>query len=225
MTKAIIWTRDGIRSTAAATHAVSALGYEVEIRNTSRPGPNGIEAFTAAYPNAKTFPLIVIEGEFTGTVEEFKSTNSAKISAKSASASSSAKKERKVAKTATKAATAAHKEERVAAVIAGKTAGTRAERHAYMASDKARNTARLKSLTKSANVVKDGDREYIQGAPKDAPKEHHAARFAEAQAQRAEARTAKLAETADARAAKAAERKAARTASAANRRQELGVHH
>ena len=225
MTKAIIWTKDGVRSTAAAAHAAKALGYEIEIRNTSRPGPNGLAAFKAAYPDAKTFPLIVIEGEFTGTVEEFKSTNSAKISAKSASASFAAKKERKVAKTATKAATAAHKEERVAAVIAGKTAGTRAERHAYMASDKARNTARLKSLTKSANVVKDGDREYIQGAPRDAPKEHHAARFVEAQSKRAEARTAKMAETADARTAKAAERKAARTASAANRRQELGVHH
>jgi hypothetical protein len=225
MTKAIIWTKDGVRSTAAAVHAAKALGYEIEIRNTSNPGPNGIEAFRAAYPNAKTFPLIVIEGEFTGTLDEFKTANAAKISAKSASASIKSKKERKVAKTATKAATAAHKEERVAAVIAGKTAGTRAERHAYMASDKARNTARLKSLTKSANVVKDGDREYIQGAPKDAPKEHHAARFVEAQSKRAEARTAKMAETADARTAKAAERKAARTASAANRRQELGVHH
>ena len=225
MTKAIIWTKDGVRSTAAAVHAAKALGYEIEIRNTSNPGPNGLAAFTAAYPDAKKFPLIVIEGEFTGTVEEFKTANAAKISAKSASASFAAKKERKVAKTATKAATAAHKEERVAAVIAGKTAGTRAERHAYMASDKARNTARLKSLTKSANVVKDGDREYIQGAPKDAPKEHHAARFVEAQSKRAEARTAKMAETADARTAKAAERKAARTASAANRRQELGVHH
>jgi len=225
MTKAIIWTRDGIRATIGAVNAAKNLGYEVELRNISRPGPNGAEAFRAAYPDIKTLPLIVIEGEFTGTVEQFKSTNSAKISAKSASASIKSKKERSAAKTATKAATAAHKEERVAAIITGKTAGTRAERHAYMASDKARNTARLKSLTKSANVVKDGDREYIQGAPKDAPKEHHAARFVEAQSKRAEARTAKMAETADARTAKAAERKAARTASAANRRQELGVHH
>jgi hypothetical protein len=225
MTKAIIWTRDGIRSTAAATHAVAALGYEIEIRNTSNPGPNGIEAFRAAYPNAKTFPLIVIEGEFTGTLDEFKTANAAKISAKAASASFTAKKERTAAKTATKAAISANKEQRVAAVIAGKTAGTRAERHAYKASDKARNTARLKGLTKPANVVKDGDREYIQGAPKDAPQAHHDARFAEAKAQRAAARTAKLAATADARTAKAAEHKAARTAATAKRRQDLGVHH
>ena len=225
MTKAIIWTRDGVRSTAAATHAVAALGYEVEIRNTSRPGPNGIEAFTAAYPNAKTFPLIVIEGEFTGTLDEFKTANSAKISEKAASASFSAKKEKAAAKTATAAAIAAHKEQRVAAVIAAKTAGTRADRHAAKAEVKARNAARLNGLTKSANVVKDGDREYIQGAPKDAPQAHHDARFAEAQTKRAAARTAKMAETADARAATAAAAKAIRAAAAANRRQELGVHH
>jgi hypothetical protein len=225
MTKAIIWTRDGIRATIGAVNAAKDLGYEVELRNISKPGPNGADAFRAAYPDVKTLPLIVIEGEFTGTVEQFKSTNSAKIIAKSASASIKAKKESVAAKAATKADIAAHKEERVAAVISGKTAGTRAERHAYKASVKARSTARLKSLTKAANVVRDGDREYIQGAPQDAPAAHHETRHAEAKAKRDEAKTAKLAETADARAAKAAERKAARTASAANRRLELGVHH
>jgi hypothetical protein len=225
MTKAIIWTRDGIRATIGAVNAAKDLGYEVELRNISKPGPNGADAFRAAYPDVKTLPLIVIEGEFTGTLEQFKSTNSEKISAKAASVSIKAKKESVAAKAATKAAISAHKEERVAAVIAAKTAGTQAERHAAKASDKARNTARLKSLTKPANVVKDGDREYIQGAPKDAPAAHHEARHAAAKAQRAEARTAKLASVADARTAKAAERKAARTAAAANRRQELGVHH
>jgi len=209
----------------AAVNAVKDLGYQVELRNISKPGPHGAEAFCAAYPDVKTLPLIAIQGEFTGTVEQFQSVNSAKISAKSAASGIKAKKERAVLKAATKAANAAHKEERVAASIAGKTAGTRAERHAYKASVKARNVARLKSLTKPANVVKDGDREYIQGAPQDAPREHHEVRFAEAQSKRAEARTVKMAATADSRTAKAAERKSARTASAAKRRQELGVHH
>ena len=225
MTKAIIWTRDGIRATIGAVNAAKDLGYEVELRNISKPGPNGADAFKAAYPDVKTLPLIVVEGEFTGTLEQFKGANSAKISAKAASASINAKKERAATKTATKAAIAAHKEERVAAVIAAKTAGTQAERHAARDSDKARNTARLKSLTRPANVVKDGDREYMQGARKEAPVERHEERYAAAQAKHAEARTAKLAETADARAAKAAERKSVRTAAAANRRQELGVHH
>ena len=225
MTKAIIWTRDGIRDTLAAVSAAKKLGYEVEVRNTSKPGPFGIEAFTAAYPDVKKFPLIVVEGEFTGGVGEFKAANSAKISAKAASAGMKAKKERVKAKAEAAANMAAHKEQRVAAVIAGKTAGTRAERHAAKAADIQRNTARLKSLSKGPVTVKDGDREYIQGAPKDAPAEHHQARHEAAKVKRAEERSAKLAEVADARAATAAAAKAVRAAAAAKRREELGVHH
>jgi hypothetical protein len=224
MTKATIWTKDSIKETGAAAHAAQALGYQIEIKTISRPGPDA-DAFKAAYPGVQKLPLIVVEGEFSGTLDQFRSANSSKINAKAASSSLAAKKAANVAQKATLDAIAAHREQRVAASKASKTTGTRAERHAAKAADIARNRARLKSLAPAPVTVKDGDREYIQGAPQDAPESHHQARYSEAQARRADAKTAHMAEVADARAAKAAERKAARAQAGRNRRQALGAHH
>ena len=111
---------------------------------------------------------------------------------------------------------------RQTAHAAAKLGGTQADRHAAKAEAKAKTKARFEANRKPPQLVKDGDREYIQGNDTRAPEEQIQERFLKDKAARAALTATRREATAEARAAYQADRKQKIVAAVAARRERVG---
>lgn len=215
MTKnATVWIKSGSSDCLAATKALKALGYTVEEK--ALKSKADIDAFRAAYPDAKTVPLIVIDGTVLGGLDAIAGLPEA-VAARAARASVAGATPRMTKEqwAASKESTQAAK--KLAAVgdpAARKAAwaanpanlkqnptGIRADRHAAKQAQIQATLARRAAAQPVPPMAPEG---YQIAAPKTASVEEKTRRFTESKAARTAKKATALASMAEARAAKVA---------------------
>jgi len=223
MTNAIIWTQNRNLDCVKAIGLASRMGLTVEERNINSNRWT-LSDLQAAVPGATTLPQIIIGdtvlGGFAELVAKSKEQQAAtpKVSLKT--------KEERVAAVNSKiraektAKEAAKSDKKQAAIQAAMEGTTREQRHAAKNEAIANTKAYREAKRPAPRMTPQG---YIQGAPVNAPAEHHQARFDESKAARPAWMAEKKAAGAEARAARIAAKTERVAASKAARRQRVGI--
>lgn len=223
MTNAIIWTQNKNLDCVKAVGLAHRMGLTVEVRNIDS-NKWDLAAFQATVPGAKTFPQIVIGDAVLGGLAELvakakeQQAAAPKVSLKTKEERAAAAKSKTAARHESKKSSMADKKQ---AYIQSKMEGTtREQRHAAKAERIQKTLARRAA---AAPALVTTPQEYIRGAPKSAPAEHHQARFDASKAARPTWMAEKKAAGAEKRTARIAAKKERITAAKAARRQRVGI--